>query len=98
MTQEENEEFNRIEMESRIKQEYVRSIKNDLPTKEQLLTEVNMLTEMVRGLSFKINELEKNNIRNDVLEEVAQQIEQFTFAFGVDTVHSFASFVRAMKT
>ncbi len=35
--------------------------------------------------------------RNDILEEVAQEIEKFTFAFGVDTVHSFAAFVRGMK-
>jgi hypothetical protein len=35
--------------------------------------------------------------RNDVLEEVAQEIENFTFAFGVDTVQSFAAFVRGMK-
>jgi hypothetical protein len=35
--------------------------------------------------------------RNDILEEVAQEIERFTFAFGVDTVQSFASFVRSMK-
>jgi hypothetical protein len=35
--------------------------------------------------------------RNSVLEEVAQEIERFTFAFGVDTVQSFASFVRSMK-
>ncbi len=35
--------------------------------------------------------------RNDVLEEVAMEIERFTFAFGVDTVHSFAAFVRGMK-
>ena len=35
--------------------------------------------------------------RNSILEEVAQEIERFTFAFGVDTVHSFSSFVRSMK-
>jgi hypothetical protein len=35
--------------------------------------------------------------RNEVLEEVAQEIENFTFAFGVDTVQSFAAFVRGMK-
>ena len=35
--------------------------------------------------------------RNDVLEEVAHEIESFTFAFGVDTVQSFAAFVRSMK-
>lgn len=36
-------------------------------------------------------------VRNDVLEEVAQEMERFTFAFGVDTVHSFSAFVRSMK-
>lgn len=35
--------------------------------------------------------------RNDVLEEVALEMERFTFAFGVDTVHSFSCFVRSMK-
>lgn len=35
--------------------------------------------------------------RNDILEEVATEIEKFTFAFGVDTVQSFAAFVRGMK-
>lgn len=35
--------------------------------------------------------------RNDILEEVAREIEKFTFAFGVDTVQSFAAFVRGMK-
>ena len=54
----EDEEFNRIEMESRIKQEYVRDIK--LPTREQLMAEVTILTELVRVLSDRVNELEKN--------------------------------------
>lgn len=35
--------------------------------------------------------------RNDVIEEVAARIEGFTSAFGVDTVQSFAVFVRGMK-
>jgi len=35
--------------------------------------------------------------RNDILEEVALEMERFTFAFGVDTVHSFSAFVRSMK-
>jgi len=38
-----------------------------------------------------------NPYRNQVIEEVAQEIEKFTFAFGVDTVHSFVAFVRGMK-
>ena len=56
MTQEENEEFNRIEMESRIKQDYVRDIK--IPTREQLIAEVTVLTELVRVLSDRVTELE----------------------------------------
>ena len=52
----EDEEFNRIEMESRIKQEYVRDIK--MPTREQLIAEVTVLTELVRVLSDRVTELE----------------------------------------
>ena len=54
---EEDEEFNRIEMESRIKQNYVRDIKT--PSREQLIAEVTVLTEMVRALSDKVAELEQ---------------------------------------
>jgi hypothetical protein len=53
---EEDEEFNRIEMESRIKQNYVRDIKT--PSREALLAEVTVLTEMVRVLSDKVAEME----------------------------------------
>ena len=35
--------------------------------------------------------------RNDVLEEVAQELDKFTGPFGRDTVQSFAAFVRGMK-
>jgi hypothetical protein len=55
----EDEEFNRIEMESRIKQDYVRDIKQ--PSREQLMAEVTVLTELVRVLSGRVAELEKNN-------------------------------------
>lgn len=37
------------------------------------------------------------HVRNKTLEEVAHEIEKFTFPFGVDTVASFAVFVRRMK-
>ena len=53
---EEDEEFNRIEMESRIKQDYVRDIKK--PSREQLMAEVTVLLELVRVLSDKVAELE----------------------------------------
>jgi hypothetical protein len=52
----EDEEFNRIEMESRIKQEYVRDMKQ--PSREQLMAEVTVLTELVRVLSDRVTELE----------------------------------------
>ena len=39
----------------------------------------------------------ENNARNDVIEEVAKEIDQFAGAFGRDTVQSFAAFVRNMK-
>ena len=55
----EDEEFNRVEMESRIKQEYVRDMK--LPTREQLMAEVTVLTELVRVLSDRVAELEVLN-------------------------------------
>jgi len=51
----EDEEFNRIERESRIKQDYVRDIK--MPTREQLIAEVTVLTELVRVLSDRVAEL-----------------------------------------
>jgi hypothetical protein len=35
--------------------------------------------------------------RNDTLEEVAREIEQFAGPFGRDTVQSFAALVRGMK-
>lgn len=53
---EEDEEFNRIEMESRIKQNYVRDIKT--PSREALLAEVTVLTEMVRVLSDRVAQME----------------------------------------
>jgi hypothetical protein len=55
----EDEEFNRIERESRIKQDYVRDIKK--PSRETLMAEVAVLTEMVRVLSAKVAELENKN-------------------------------------
>ena len=39
----------------------------------------------------------ENKERNDVIEEVAKELDQFAGAFGRDTVQSFAAFVRAMK-
>ena len=56
-TPEEWEEFNRVERESKAKQESIRGIKR--PTREQLMAEVTILTELVRVLSDRVNGLEK---------------------------------------
>ena len=39
----------------------------------------------------------ENKERNDVIEEVAREIDKFAGAFGRDTVQSFAALVRGMK-
>ena len=39
----------------------------------------------------------ENNARNEVIEEVAREIDKFAGAFGRDTVQSFAALVRGMK-
>jgi hypothetical protein len=39
----------------------------------------------------------ENNARNEVIEEIAREIDKFAGAFGRDTVQSFAAFVRGMK-
>jgi len=53
----EDDEFNRIERESRIRKESIRNIKQ--PTREQLIAEVAILTELVKVLSSRVDELEK---------------------------------------
>lgn len=53
----EDEEFERIERESRSKnQEAFKTT----PSREQLMAEVTVLTELVRVLNDRVNELEKN--------------------------------------
>ena len=39
----------------------------------------------------------ENAERNAVIEEVAQELDKFAGPFGIDTVQSFAAFVRGMK-
>ena len=56
-TPDEWEEFNRVERESKAKQESIRGIKR--PTREQLMVEVTILTELVRVLSDRVAQLEK---------------------------------------
>ena len=86
----EDEEFNRIERESHIKKEYVRDI-------QKRMDELAVARVLVRELGDRLSRLEAGHMRNDVIEEVAKEIEKFT-AFGQDTVQSFAVYIRGMKT
>ena len=86
----EDEEFNRIERESHIKQAYVRDI-------QKRMDELAVARVLVRELGDRLSRLETGHMRNDVIEEVAKEIEKFT-AFGQDTVQSFAVYIRGMKT
>ena len=86
----EDEEFNRIERESHIKQEYVRDI-------QKRMDELAVARVLVRELGDRLSRLETGHMRNDVIDEVAKEIEKFT-AFGQDTVQSFAVYIRGMKT
>jgi len=78
----EDEEFNRIEMESRIKQDYVRDMKQ--PSREQLMAEVAILTELVRVLTDRVAELEKNAGAAATLEEMRNRYDNhFAKAMGI---------------
>jgi len=50
--------------------------------------------QMIKG---QITNEVTQKIRNDALEEVAQEFDAMRIAFG-DTAHSFATYVREMKT
>lgn len=91
----EDEEFNRIEMESRIKQEGIKTMR--VPDYQTIMDELAVARMLIRELGDRLARIEAGNMRNDVIEEVAKEIEKFT-AFGQDTVHSFAVYIRGMKT
>jgi hypothetical protein len=101
----EDEEFTRIEMESRVKQEYVKSMNRKRQIAEPQDAVVHLMDELaiariaVRELGDRLSKVEKSNtqVRNETLEEVAHEFERLAIAFGVDTVHSFMIFVREMK-
>ena len=61
-----------------------------------LIADLDQENRLMRARNERL-EQELAQSRNKTIEEVAREIEQFTFAFGVDTVDSFASFVRGLK-
>jgi hypothetical protein len=101
----EDEEFTRIEMESRVKQEYVRSMNRKRQIAEPRDAVVHLMDELaiariaVRELGDRLSKVEKSNIqvRNDTLEEAIKEVEYLAVVLGVDTVHVFMTLLRSMK-
>ena len=54
-------------------------------------------TESVEVMRTRTDDDDVMCYRNELLEEVARQIELFALPFGTDTVASFAALVRNMK-
>jgi len=82
-TPDEDEAFNEIERMSKVRQELV---------KQQL----DRLENEVANLKAKTQQEFYDELRNGVIEEVAQHIEKLT-GFGQDTISSFAIYIRGMK-
>jgi hypothetical protein len=101
----EDEEFTRIEMESRVKQEYVRSMNRKRQIAEPRDAVVHLLDELaiariaVRELGDRLSNVEKSNIqvRNETLEEAVKEVEYLAVVLGADTVHVFMTLLRSMK-
>jgi len=58
---------------------------------------INMIRKrQIQDLELKTDQQFYDELRNGVIEEVAQEIEKFT-AFGQDTLDSLAIYIRNMK-
>ena len=87
---EEDEAFNEIERRSNAKKDAVRATMRVIEEQK---------TMHKRGIGFlkpKSQEEFYNELRNGVIEEVAQHIEKMR-VFGNDTISSFAIYIRGMK-
>lgn len=40
---------------------------------------------------------EKRAVRNETIDEIVTELQRFTWAFGADTVNSFAVFIKGLK-
>ena len=67
----EDEEFERIERENNRNQEAFKAT----PSREQLMAEVTVLTELVRVLNDRVNELEREQAMREV-QRLGQEIEK----------------------
>jgi len=66
----EDEEFERIERENRERSVIMKAT----PSREQLMAEVTVLTELVRVLNDRVNELEREQAMREV-QRLGQEIE-----------------------
>jgi hypothetical protein len=69
----EDEEFERIERENK-ERSYNNMALKGTPSREQLMAEVTVLTELVRVLSGRVNELEREQAMREV-QRLGQEIE-----------------------
>jgi hypothetical protein len=89
-TPEEDEAFNEIEQRAKQRKEAVRATM-------RVIEEQKIMHR--RGIGFlkpKSQEEFYDELRNGIVEEVAQHIEKLT-GFGPDTISSFAIYIREMK-
>ena len=101
-TPEEDEAFNEIERMSKIKMEIIRAQK--LAMEEQRIMHrrgIGFLRKKPKPeeemqLPAKTQQEVYDELRNDILEQVARDIEKVK-GFGQDTISSFAIYIREMK-
>ena len=70
------------------------------PEEDEAFNEIERISkvkqEIIKNLPVKTQQQVYDELRNDVIEEVAQRIEKLT-GFGQDTISSFAIYIREMK-
>ena len=70
------------------------------PEEDEAFNEIERMSkvrqEVIKNLPVKTQQQVYDELRNDVIEEVAQHIEKLT-GFGQDTISSFAIYIRGMK-
>lgn len=93
-TPDEDEAFNEIERMSKIKMEIIRAQK--IAIHVEGMNRVKKAFDEEMQLQAKTQQEVYDELRNDILEQVAQDIEKLT-GFGNDTISSFAIYIRGMK-
>jgi len=71
-------------------------MENNDREQDLLIAELDHENRLMRARNERL-EQELFQARNNAIEEVAQALEQFRWAFGGDTVTSFTVFIRGLK-